>query len=209
MSKMKKASKEALLNPPDLEAADLLLDPSTQAARTINRYLEQEISPQAVPLIASLLGKRNQDDKNSSDTEAMLMAQAQSLDAIFHNLAQKAAGIPVADTTHIQAIDSLLRLGFKAQSQCKATLEALEGIKNPFNRAFIKQQNVAYQQQINNGLSSDSPSVSTDYQRSVDNSFVSKNPTNELLETQHEPKWLDTRTPIQTGLINPTLETVG
>lgn len=82
--------------------------------------------------------------------ERMLITQAKTLDVIFNNFAQKAAKIPLEDLTYLKCIDGLLRLSFKAQSQCRATLETLANIKNPPNIAFVKQQNVANQQQINN-----------------------------------------------------------
>ena len=43
-----------------------------------------------------------------------------------------------------------MRLAFKAQNQCRATLETLAEIKNPKPTAFIKQQNIGVNQQVNN-----------------------------------------------------------
>ena len=42
-------------------------------------------------------------------------------------------------------------MGLKAQSQCRATIEALATIKNPLNVALVNQANIANNQQVNNG----------------------------------------------------------
>ena len=78
--------------------------------------------------------------------ERMLAAQAISLDTMFTDLAWRARlqeGLP--------QIQTLTGLAFKAQAQCRATIEALAEIKNPKPVAFVKQANIAHQQQVNNG----------------------------------------------------------
>lgn len=42
------------------------------------------------------------------------------------------------------------KLALKAQSQCRASLATISFIENPQTVSFIKQQNIGYQQQINN-----------------------------------------------------------
>ncbi len=79
--------------------------------------------------------------------EGMLVAQAHTLDAIFNELARRAA---LNMGVHINAMDIYLRLALKAQSQCRTTLEALAEIKNPQPTAFIRQQNISVNQQVNN-----------------------------------------------------------
>lgn len=83
-----------------------------------------------------------------ADAEAMLMAQASTLDAIFNSLARRAA-LNVGQ--HMNAVDLYLRLAMKAQGQCRTTLETLAEIKYPKAATFIRQQNIANQQQVNNG----------------------------------------------------------
>ena len=79
--------------------------------------------------------------------ERMLAAQAISLDTMFTDLAWRARlqeGLP--------QIQTLTGLAFKAQAQCRATIEALAEIKNPKPVAFVKQANIAHgHQQVNNG----------------------------------------------------------
>jgi hypothetical protein len=50
-------------------------------------------------------------------------------------------------------LDGYLRLGSKAQSQCRATVETLNLMKNPPSAMFVKQANLAINQQVNTVLS--------------------------------------------------------
>lgn len=89
-------------------------------------------------------------DGNLSRAESLLMTQAHTLDAIFNELARRAAGNM---GEYMNAMDRYLRLALKAQSQCRATLETLATIKNP-PVIYAKQANIANgPQQVNNGTS--------------------------------------------------------
>ena len=80
----------------------------------------------------------------------MLLAQAHTLDAIFSFCARSAAP---NFGEYMHAGEMYLRLGMKAQSQCRATLETLAAIKNPTPPMFVKQANIAGgHQQVNNGV---------------------------------------------------------
>lgn len=81
--------------------------------------------------------------------ERMLNAQAVALNAIFGELARRAA---LNMGTHLGATESYLRLALKAQSQSRATVETLAAIKNP-PVVFARQANInnGGQQQVNNG----------------------------------------------------------
>ena len=85
------------------------------------------------------------------EPERMLMGQAVALQAMFANLANRAAmNLGEKPVT----MERYLRLALKAQSQCRATLETLAAIKNP-PLVIAKQANVTTgPQQINNGISS-------------------------------------------------------
>ena len=79
--------------------------------------------------------------------EAMLVAQAYSLQAIFVQLARKAS-----QQEYMKNYETFLRLALKAQSQCRASLETLAMLKNP-GVVFAKQANIAHgPQQVNNGV---------------------------------------------------------
>ena len=83
-----------------------------------------------------------------SRPEEILSAQAGTLDMLFNILADKAlrninAGFQGAGETY-------LRMAMKAQSQCRTTIEAIGELKYPKSPTFIRQQNIAGQQQVNN-----------------------------------------------------------
>ncbi len=85
-----------------------------------------------------------QGDTPLSLAESILVSQAQSLNAIFCDMAIRANR-----QEYMANMDKLLKLALKAQSQCRATLETLANIKNP-PIVFAKQANIAHHQQINN-----------------------------------------------------------
>jgi hypothetical protein len=125
--------------------------------------------------------------------EALLTAQAYTLNPIFHKLARKA--------THCEYLNDVnLRLALKAQSQCRATLETLAAIKNPPPVAFVRQANIAHgPQQVNNGaVQPGDPTRARETEKSH----------NKLLEPQDEQR-LDTGTQGPTGVPDSALETVG
>ena len=83
-----------------------------------------------------------------SSAEAMLAAQAAALNAMFCELARRAA---TNMGEHLGATESYMRLALKAQGQCRATLETLAAIKNP-PVVFARQANIRHgPQQVNNG----------------------------------------------------------
>ena len=87
-----------------------------------------------------------------SGAEAMLTAQATALDAIFTEMARRAA---MNMGEYLNAADTYMKLAFKAQSQCRMNLEALAEIKAPRAVAFVNQANIAHgHQQVNNGVES-------------------------------------------------------
>jgi len=127
---------------------------------------------------------------NLKRVETMLFSQAATLESIFHNLAKRAN----ANSSNIDIFERLLRLGFKAQSQSRATLETLGKIKNPQPIAFVRQANIAHgHQQVNNG----------DVPRTQENISV----PNELLEVE-DGKRMDTGASCPAGSTNPQLESV-
>jgi hypothetical protein len=86
---------------------------------------------------------------NMKRPEAILLAQAHTLDELFNNLARRAHKVQ-----SLKQYEMDLRLALKAQSQCRATLETLAAIKNP-PVIFAKQANISNgHQQINNGVQS-------------------------------------------------------
>jgi hypothetical protein len=132
-------------------------------------------------------------DGSLSRAESLLMTQAQTLDAIFNELARRAAGNM---GEYMNAMDRYLRLALKAQSQCRATLETLAALKNP-PVIYAKQANIANgPQQVNNATS---PA------RAGEKNVIEPN---ELLEQQHEQR-LDTGTPSAAIGADSSMATVG
>jgi hypothetical protein len=131
-----------------------------------------------------------------SGMEAMLVAQATTLDSIFTEMARRAA---MNMGERLPAMDTYLRLAFKAQSQCRTTLEALAEIKTPRHVAFVKQANIAHgPQQVNNEARGGRSHAQVKNQiRSNELSGVD----NELLP--------DTRTSALEGRTDSAVETVG
>lgn len=83
--------------------------------------------------------------------EATLTAQSIALDSIFNEMARRAA---LNMGEHLGATETYLRLAFKAQAQCRSTLQTLAEIKNPRPVAFVKAQQANISQgpqQVNNG----------------------------------------------------------
>ena len=175
--------------------AQSAIRPSVQGATTIQAYHKSLGKTDIGALINELNSQaKTVRDGNLARVEAVLMTQAQTLDVIFNHLAELAIGQQI-----ISHIDAFLRLGLKAQTQCRATLETLAEIKNPRPTAFIKQQNVGVNQQVNNGELPEAVARARE---------ISKNPTNELLEIEKHER-LDTRTTGAARLEHSQLETVG
>jgi hypothetical protein len=104
--------------------------------------------------------------------EAILVAQAHTLEAIFHELARRSAANL---GEYLGASETYMRLALKAQNQCRARLETLVTMKNPASVAFVRQANIAHgAQQVNNGRFS--PLAEASHARE------SENPPNKLLE---------------------------
>jgi len=131
-----------------------------------------------------------------ADMETLLVAQATALDSIFTELARRAA---LNMGEYINAADTYMRLALKAQSQCRATVEALAEIKNPRPVAFVKQANIANgPQQVNNGTPAAEPCAHG----------KTANQSNELSEASRE-LLPDTRASTLESRANQEVETVG
>jgi hypothetical protein len=139
---------------------------------------------------------------NLNEVETTLTVQAVTLDAIFNELARRAS---FNMGEHLNATEIYLRLALKAQGQCRATLETLAEIKYPKAPTFVRQQNVAYQQQVNNG---DATSKNNASSTPAPAHGKTSNQSNELLEAQHG-EWLDSGTAAKASSNDSQLEAVG
>lgn len=174
--------------------ARLALRPSLNAASVAQSYsLLGSKRMDLGALIAELSAQCDSvKDGNLGRPEAMLTAQAHTLDVLFAYLAQR-AHMNLGE--HLDATDRYLRLAFKAQSQCRATIETLAAIKNP-PVVIARQANIAHgPQQVNNGAP---PSRARE---------IESRP-NELLEQQHAER-LDTRAAGEAIRSDQAMEAVG
>lgn len=87
-------------------------------------------------------------DGNTVHVVGLLMAQALALNSIFTKLALKAASVDEPDGW--RQMETYMRLSLKAQTQSRATMEAVLAAGNP-PVLFAQQANVAFgPQQVNN-----------------------------------------------------------
>ena len=127
--------------------ARTLLQPTVQAAFTLKEYVHSAGDLDLSGLIDSLTEQtRACSEGDLKRSEAMLTAQAHTLDAIFNNLARRAI-----NAKYMDELEPYLKLALRAQSQCRATWEGLATIKNPPVMGYVRQANVAHgPQQVNN-----------------------------------------------------------
>jgi hypothetical protein len=111
----------------DALIASIALSPIVQAAHTLKDYVQSYGDIDLVALVDSLRKQiRASNDGDLERADAMRSAQAHTLDAIFNNLALRAINAKFMDQ-----LDRYLKLALRAQSQCRATWEALATIKSP------------------------------------------------------------------------------
>lgn len=148
-------------DPPKPEEAEALakmtLRPSINAAAVMVEYTKAFGTPDIGALAKSLAD--GIDDLWAGDmkrAEAMLYGQAHALQAIFMNLARRAAS-----QEYLKQWEAYLRMAMKAQNQCRMTLETLALLKNP-PVVIARQANInnGGQQQVNNGTAAVSAAVS-------------------------------------------------
>ena len=172
---------------PDEAVAKTLIRPEVQASLTI-----QKLHPiNDVNALTKILSQQTADviGGNMTRAEAMLLSQAHTLDELFNSLVMKGL-----DQTHMPHYESFLRLAYKAQSQCRSTLQTLSDIKNP-SVVYAKQANITNgNQQINNGV----PAPRTQ---------ENKNNSIELL-TELPNEALDNRRTVEAITVNSELATV-
>ena len=168
-----------------------VLRPTVQAAVTLQAYDKSYGDLDLKGLLAALSEQtKASNDGDMRRAEAMLTTQAHTLDAIFNNLARRAI-----NAEYLNQFEQYLKLGLRAQSQCRATWEALSAIKNPPMMGYVRQANIAHgPQQVNN-----TPNDS----RARGN----QNSQNKLMEQKDER--LDTGTTGTAGQADPAMATLG
>jgi hypothetical protein len=169
---------------PDEAIAKTLTMPEVGAAGTIRGLNDIH----DVNALTKILSQQTADvvGGNMTRPEAMLLSQAHTLDALFNSLVMKGL-----NQSHMPHYESFLRLAYKAQAQCRSTLQTLSDIKNP-SVVYARQANITNgNQQINNGVSAPRTQENQNY-------------SNELLEHTHGER-LDTREKGTASCINSEL----
>jgi hypothetical protein len=128
--------------------------------------------------------------------ESMLLSQAHTLDALFHKLVRQA----LDKRRWLEALP--MGLGLRAQSQARATLEALAAMKGRgAHVTYVGQANIAHgPQQVNNGAAAPANSPRT---------AEAVSPQPQLLEHQAHEQWLDTGATGAAAAGNPAMAPVG
>jgi hypothetical protein len=152
-----------------------MLHPAIGAA-TVVRDVNQVAGVLPLPDLVSELTDQMRTSENGSlvRSEEFLVAHIHTLDALFAGLSRRALS-EMREYFNDDAY-GCMRLALKAQSQCKATIEALASVKNPRPVAYV-QQNIGNAVQVNNAACPPTESV---------------NRPNELLE-HHGNELLDSR----------------
>jgi hypothetical protein len=179
--------------------AKLAIDPSAQSAMTVKMFgADKGFQNTDLTYLAETLSNQIEaaNSNDLTELEGMLTGQAYALNAMFNNLTQKAIGNMGYD---MEVADKFLKFGLRAQSQCRAIIEAISTVKNPPVTGYVRQANITQgPQQINNGIEQGKPSRAGENQ----------NPKNELLEKK-DGKQLDTGTQSQAISDDSAMETVG
>jgi hypothetical protein len=170
--------------------------PNTSTARAFSRQTVGELDlTESVAVVREKVSAVQAG--NLGGLEETLTAQAVALDAIFNEMARRAA---LNMGEYINAAEIYLRLGLKAQAQCRATLQTLFEMKNPQPVAFVKQANIAHgPQQVNNGVPA-APLPSR--------AEIPANSSNEVLGLNHEQR-LDIGAAGATGRAHSELAAMG
>ena len=175
-------------------AAKMALRPSVNAAAVVIEYTKPFGELDIGALVDTLADEVEKlENGDLARCEAMLYGQADALQAIFMNLARRAAM-----QEHMKHWEAFLRMALKAQNQCRMTLETLAAIKNP-PVVFARQANIAHgPQQVNNAPAP----------RALSRAAKTDSAETELLEANHGER-LDTRATGATGGAVPRVEAVG
>lgn len=176
--------------------ARTVLRPTVQAAVTLKDYSKNYGDLDLLGLIDCLTEQtKAATEGDLARGEAMLTAQAHTLDAVFNNLAQRAIKAEYMDN-----LDRYLKLALRAQSQCRATWETLATIKNPPIMGYVRQANIAHgHQRVNNASS-----TTGDTSRARENT----NLQSKLLEENHGER-LDIGETGAAGQADPAMAPVG
>jgi hypothetical protein len=125
--------------------ATLVLNSMAGAAMSIHHINSQKTD--VLTLLNGLLDQNKNlvQDGQIQGIESMLAMQAKVLNALFNEMIARAMS-----TDYIDRFQAYMGVALTAQKQTRQTLSTLADIKNPQPATFVKQQNLAVNQQVNN-----------------------------------------------------------
>jgi hypothetical protein len=148
-----------------------------------------------IPDVASALSDKIKiiQDGDMKPIEAMLISQAHALQTMFVTLGRMAAS-----KTQLAQYTAFMNMALKAQSQSRATIQALTELKYPKQATFVKQANISNgHQQVNNATNTHERAHAKENQ----------NPQNKLMEAQPN-EWLDNGKTATTSATNQAMAAV-
>ena len=161
--------------------AKISLTASTMSAVLTDAFTKKLFPSSDIVDVANVLSKKISDiqDGDMKPIEAMLIAQAQALQTMFVSLGREAVA-----KTQLNQYTAFMNLALKAQSQSRATIQALIELKYPKQATFVKQANIAHgHQQVNNGTNTHIHAHAKE----------NTNQPNKLLEVNNGSTTMDTR----------------
>lgn len=166
------------------DLSDLMISPTGTAASTLRTLVQESNDPEQGLTLKEYSDalQRGIDKIHGGDLielEASLFSQAKTLESMFHQLAQMGRA-----EKRLDHMKTYVDLCLKAQRQSRATLETLALVKNPVFPQYVRQQNLAMNQQVNNGQVTADANAEDKFNKS----------TNELLlaDRRREDETLDT-----------------
>ncbi len=178
----------------DITNAKILLSSPYMAASLIKSLLDKDGDTlQQEDIFTELFKKNGQVFKGDmEELEQILLNQVSALDAVFYNYISR-----TARSEYLEHAQTFSDIAFKAQKQCRTTIATLAELKKPRSATFIRQQNNATNQQVNNTALKKQPRKSKKI----------INFKNELLETSYDT--VDSRAPIASIASHSSVEAVG
>ncbi len=165
----------------------VLLEPETWAGMSIDTLRNPVIHGKNgdIDLLDTLIQELQKhvsqvQGKDLSRAEAALVSQAATLDALFHNLLKRAVNADL-----MPHLESYMKLALKAQAQCRTTWEAVSNIQNPPVQ-YVKQMNLANNQQVNNGTPQAGDKTVQQTQQSGERNELRENSGTPSLEKQDD-----------------------
>ena len=183
--------------------AKVSLSPATMSAVLSEAFTKQLFPDSSIAEVANALRDKitTIQDGDMQPIEAMLIGQAQALQTMFVSLGRQAAS-----KTSLPQYTAFMNLALKAQSQSRATIQALVELKYPKQATFVKQANIANgNQQVNNGQVTDK--AHTTHAPAHAHARAIENQPNELLSEMNHATLDSSRTATPSGT-NQAMATV-